>query len=83
MKKDTIDVQQYIRRNNIEIVGIPSTVSDKDLEKRVVEIEACHCLKDCRNNKENCTIVRFVNRNVCDQLHQNKKKLKKSLLRII
>ena len=40
MEKDIIDVQQYIRRNNIEIMGIPSTVKDNDLEKKVVEIAA-------------------------------------------
>ena len=88
MEKDIIDVQEYIRRNNIEIVGIPSTISDKDLEKRVVEIaaeidvkisgndiEACHRLKDRNNNKDKRTIVRFVNRKFFDQLHKNKKKL--------
>lgn len=89
MEKDIIDVQQYIRRNNIEIMGIPSTVKDNDLEKKVVEIaasidvsittediEACHRLKDRKNSKEKRTIVRFVNRKICDKLHQNKKKIK-------
>lgn len=89
MEKDIIDVQQYIRRNNVEIIGIPSTINEKDLEKKVIEIagsldvsitnndiEACHRLKDRKGKKDKRTIVRFVNRKVCDELHQNKKKLK-------
>ena len=90
IEKDVIDMQQYIRRNNIEIHGIPDTVEQKDLEKKVIEvcsalnvhvkkqdIEACHRLEDKTKGKSpKKTIVRFVNRNFCDDLHRNKKMLK-------
>jgi len=40
MEKDIIDVQQYIRRNNLEICGIPDSVANKDLEKKVIDLAA-------------------------------------------
>lgn len=90
LENDVVDVQQYIRRNNVEICGIPDNVSDNDLEKKVIElasvidvkinkhdIEACHRLKARRNtNGPKRTIVRFTNRKWCDKLHANKKKIK-------
>lgn len=89
IEKDVIDVQQYIRRNNIEICGIPNEVDDNKLEDKVIEIakiidvtiekrdiEACHRLKSRNSNASKRTIVRFVNRKNCDNLHKNKKKLK-------
>ena len=90
VEKDVVDLQQYIRRNNIEVVGIPSNIVDKDLERTVIDIadsidvkiskndiEACHRLKDRRNpTGPKRTIVRFINRKKCDALHRNKKKLK-------
>lgn len=90
IEKDVIDLQQYIRRNNVEIHGIPDNVEQKDLEKKVIEvcsalnvhikkqdIEACHRLEDkTKGNAPKKTIVRFVNRKVCDDLHRNKKVLK-------
>ena len=59
---------QYVRRNNIEIAGIPNSVDDNNLEGKVIEIlgkidvkvtsdeiEACHRLPPSKNNpiKEN------------------------------
>ena len=91
IERDVIDLQQYIRRNNIEICGIPESVSDKDLKSKVIDIasaigvdikksdiEACHRLKVRKTNSDGPkrTIVRFVNREFCDRLHANKKKLK-------
>ena len=90
VEKDVIDVQQYIRRNNVEICGIPDEVDDNNLENKVIEIakiidvnidikdiEACHRLKSRYNSKgPKRTIVRFINRKNCDNLHKNKKKLK-------
>ena len=90
IEKDVIDLQQYIRRNNVEIHGIPDNVEQKDLEKKVIEvcsalnvhikkqdIEACHRLEGkTKGNAPKKTIVRFVNRKVCDDLHRNKKVLK-------
>ena len=93
IEKDIIDLQQYIRRNNVEICGIPNSVPDKDLEKKVIEIastlnvrlspgdiEACHRLKDRKkkDGEPKRTIFRFVNRKACDDLHSSKKKLKEN-----
>jgi len=50
-----------------------------DIDINRFDIEACHRLKD--NKKKNGpkrTIVRFVNRKVCDTLHKSKKKLNDS-----
>ena len=38
VEKDLINVDQYQRRNNVEFVGIPSNVPQKELEKHVLEI---------------------------------------------
>ena len=96
MEKDIIVLQQYIRRNNVKICGIPNSVPDKDLEKKVIEIastlnvrlspgdiEACHRLKDRKkkDGEPKRTIVRFVNRKACDDLHSSKKKLKENNVR--
>ena len=90
---------QYIRRNNVEITGLPE-VCDENLEEVVldlvnkmckdplqpdaddsddftsVDIEACHRLqtKDKKGNKN--TIVRFVNRRICEDIHLNKRNIK-------
>ena len=90
---------QYQRRNNIEISGIPLEC-DEDLKEVVIglcnsilkepgkptddtdcdigdyDIEACHRLKSVNKDGIQNTIVRFVNRNVCDVLHDNKKRIK-------
>jgi len=50
------------------------------------DIEACHRLKTRKNNKgPKRTIVRFVNRKICDNFHRNKRTLneKKKQLRDI
>ena len=78
---------QYSRRNNFEINGIPNSVNDDDLEEKIIEvldaiditvdkseIEACHRLPG--KNKEKTTIVRFVNRKLCENALKNRKKLK-------
>ena len=79
------NVNQYSRRNDVEISGIPQSVSDNQLEEKVVdilkaidvnittnEIEVCHRLG---NKKEN-VIVRVINRKHCLKALQNKKKFK-------
>lgn len=91
LEKDVVDLQQYIRRNNIEIWGIPENIQQNKLESTVIkianaigveiyddDIEACHRLKGKNNNNNNPkkTIVRFTNRKICDQLHKQKGKLK-------
>ena len=82
---------QYVRRNNVEIIGIPSSVEDTDLEERVIsilneidvpveesDIEACHRLPVSKysKNKNKKTIVRFVNRKKCSEIFNNNNKLK-------
>ena len=76
---------QYSRRNNVEISGIPQSVSDNQLEEKVVDIlkatdvnittketEACHRLGKKKKN----VIVRVINRKHCLKALRNKKKLK-------
>ena len=89
LENEVIDLQQYIRRNNVEICGIPEDVSQNDLEKTVLkiaesigvyissnDIEACHRLNTKNEKSPKKTIVRFVNRKFCDQMHLNKFKLR-------
>ena len=90
-KNITISVEsnnQYVRRNNLEISGIPNSVSDEDLESKVIEIlskiniklqkkeiEACHRLPPTRKNPTKKTIIRFVNRKKAEKSLKNKKML--------
>ena len=88
MEVQTYDSVQYVRRNNIEISGIPEIFND-NLEDKVIEIcnafdvvvkkdeiEACHRLPRKRNSKfPATTIVRFVNRRKVESLIDNKKKV--------
>ena len=71
-------VEPYGRRSNMEINGIPNSISDDNLESTVInvlskatnvhviadDIEECHRNgKSNRNSKK--TIVRFINRKYC------------------
>ena len=84
------EINQYGRRNNIEVAGIPESVSN--LEDTVIkigeamnvkinsdDIEACHRLprsnKSSNSNPKN-TIVRFVNRKKAEQFKRNSGKLR-------
>ena len=79
------NVDQYSRRNNVEISGIPQSVSDNQLEEKVIDllkttdvnitsngIEACHRLGKKKKN----VIARVINRKHCLKALRNKKKLK-------
>ena len=83
----TNNVEQYARKNNIIISGIPDSVDNNQLEESVTEIvtdinvnmasnniEACHriCKKDSRISSTK-TIVHFVNRKHTKQALYNKK----------
>ena len=70
-------MEQYDRRNNIEITGIPDNIADKNLEHCVIEvfkgadnqishndIEDCHGIGKSKSNSKK-TIVRLVNRTYC------------------
>ena len=88
LETDCNKQDQYNRRNNLEIHGIPSNISDDILEEKVIQIfegidvslnandiEDCHCLgKSGKNN-----IVRFVNRRICKKALENKKDLNNKL----
>ena len=82
-------LDQYGRRQNIEIAGIPESINNNNLEKNVIEIlkkiglpfiqhydiVGCHRLgkKDRFGNRN--TIVRFVNRKAAFTCLQNRKLL--------
>ena len=81
-------LEQYGRRNNIEVSGIPDSVGDNDLEEKVIsvfanvgidvksnDIKACHRIGKSRNSSKK-TIVRFTNRKFAKQALYNRKKLK-------
>ena len=67
-------LEQYGRRNNLEITGIPFDVSDENQEEKVIQvlceiqvnvsssdIEACHRICKSKNSSKK-TIVRSINR---------------------
>ena len=76
LEKDLSRLDQYGRRENIEIMGIPSNIKDDELEREVIKIlqkiglyhldhygiVACHRVgkHDFQGNRN--TIVRFLNR---------------------
>ena len=79
------NVDQYSRRNNVEISEIAQSVSDNQLEEKIVqilkaigvnitsnEIEVCHRLRKRKKN----VIVRVINRKYFLKALGNKKKLK-------
>ena len=88
IEKEHNALEQYGRRNNIEITGIPNSVSDENLEKEVVDIlkeidvvvsvndiEACHRVGPPKNDSKK-TIVRFVNRKHAKKALTNRKNLR-------
>ena len=88
-ESSTNNLEQYGRRNNIVISGIPDSVDINHLEESVTEIlsdidvkvtsndiEACHRIGK-KNNRINRTktIIRFVNKKHAKKALFNKKKL--------
>ena len=68
-------LDQYSRRNNLEIQGIPANITDDKLEGKVIDIFSClgievksSDIEDCHTlgyaNRKN-TIVRFAKRKFC------------------
>ena len=51
-------LDQYNSRNNIEIQGIPSPVSDENLEKKVIDIFKCLNITIQSNDTEGCHRIR-------------------------
>ena len=81
-------LEQYGRRNNIEVSGIPDSVEDNCLEEKNIslftsigidvkssDIEACHKIGKSRSSSKK-TIVRFTNKKFSKQVLYNRKKLK-------
>ena len=89
VQKDLANFQQYSRRENIEICGIPECY-DANLEFTLVrilkkiglphissyDIIACHCLKKLMKDKPANVILRFVNRKDAYVSLVNRKHLK-------
>lgn len=90
VERDVAIMQQYSRRNNVEICGIPDSVDISVLENKVISIakeinvnvsasdfEACHRLYKKRNDEGPAKVIaRFTNRKVCESLLLNSKLLK-------
>ena len=74
-------LEQYTRRNNIEIQGIPPQIPDEKLEEKVIEVFGAMNIAITKNHVEDChrlskssksTIVRFVNRKHCNAILSKK-----------
>ena len=78
-------LEQYGRRNNLVILGIPDSVQDSDLESTVTsilsdidvnvesrEVEDCNRIGKSNNGSKK-TIVRFINRKYCKKALLNRK----------
>ena len=82
MERDVIDLQQYIRRNNVEVCNLPESIGDDDLEDTIInigkavdieinseDIEAVHRLKKrFFEAGPRRTIARFKNRKISEAL---------------
>ena len=82
-------LEQYGRRNNLVISGIPDSVQDFDLESTVTsilsdtdvnvesrEVEGCHRIGKSNNGSKK-TIIRFVNRKYYKKVLLNRKQLER------
>ena len=47
-------LEQYTRRNNIEIQGIPPQIPDKKLEEKVIEVFDAMNIAITKNDVEDC-----------------------------
>ena len=80
-------LQQYkSRRGNLEIDGVPTSISDDKLEKTVFgilnsinvnldssDVETCHRIGRSKDGKPKKTIIRIVNCKFCNKALLNKK----------
>ena len=87
-KVDLTDLNQYGRRENVEICGILESVSQDELQKHILDvtktmgvkvppngIHIVHRIGKSRNSRPRNVIVRFVNRQTAFSLLKNKRKL--------
>ena len=80
-------LDQYSRRNNLEIQSIPANITDDKLEGKVIDIFSCLGIEVKGSDIEDChrlgyanpknKIVRFVNRKFCYQALDKKMDLHK------
>ena len=84
-----IEAEQYPRRHNIVITGIPDSIKQHELENKVLEIlrnigitvsnydvVGCHRLFKPKNSKYSAkTIIRFTNRKVVEFCLRNRERL--------
>ena len=80
-------LDQYSRRNNLEIQGIPANITDDKLEGKVIDIFSCLGIEVKGSDIEDChrlgyanpknKIIRFVNRKFCYQALDKKMDLHK------
>ena len=81
LEKQQGKMEQYSRRNNVEMSGISGEVSDENLEKNIdlnpYDIEACHRLPSGRVKTSNskCVIVKFINRKHSEAMLRLKKSI--------
>ena len=84
-----IDVDQYIRRENVEVHNIPDSIQQNELERYIInifdrigvtissyDIVACHRLVKRKNNKYAPVIVRVMNRKIAHAVMDNRHKLR-------
>ena len=90
LEKELMVTNQYNRRQNLIIDGIPDNVHQKDLENVCLdiihrigflpvgnyEVVGCHRLKKKQGDKSAPTIIRFVNRKITEYCIKNRWKLK-------
>ena len=90
LEKNQAKGEQYSRRNNVELSGIPNSICDEDLENTVInickesginvdarDIEGYHRLPLSRNSRgdNKRVIVKFVNRKYAEALLKDKKRI--------
>ena len=89
LEKEVARLNQYGCRENVEICGIPESVSDRNLESNVIkilqkigmdhirhyDIVSCHRLRKKDRNGNRNTIIRFLNRKDAIACLQKRNKL--------
>ena len=89
LEREVARLDQYGRRENVEILGIPNNIKDCDLERNVIEIlhkiglvhvqhfniAACHRLRSKDRFGNRNTIVRFINRKDSISCLKNRKNI--------
>ena len=73
-------LEQYKRRNNIDIQGIPPQIPNEQLEEKVIEVSSAMNIAITKNDPEDChrlrksskSTVRFANRKHCNAILRKK-----------